>query len=86
MEHKGTIELTSERLILRKFTMEDANDMYRNWVSDPEVTKYLRWPAHENQSVTETILKSWIEEYENLSYIFDSRGEGQPIRSTARYK
>lgn len=68
MEHKGTIELSSERLILRKFTMEDAEAMYRNWASDPEVTKYLRWPAHEDQSVTEIILKSWIEEYENPDF------------------
>ena len=68
LDHKGTIELSSERLILRKFTMADANAMYRNWASDPEVTKYLRWPAHKNKSVTETVLGSWIVEYENPAF------------------
>lgn len=68
MEHKGTIELSSERLILRKFTMADANAMYRNWASDPEVTKYLRWPAHKDNSVTETVVGSWIVEYENPAF------------------
>ena len=68
LDHKGTLELSSERIILRKFTMEDANVMYRNWASDPEVTKYLRWPAHKNKSVTETVLGSWIVEYENPAF------------------
>lgn len=30
MEHKGTRALETERLILRRFTMEDAPAMYRN--------------------------------------------------------
>ena len=68
LDHKGTLELSSERIILRKFTMEDANVMYRNLASDPEVTKYLRWPAHKNKSVTETVLGSWIVEYENPAF------------------
>ena len=68
MEHKGTIELFSERLILRKFTMADAEAMYHNWASDAEVTKYLRWPAHKDQSVTETVLNHWIVEYENPAF------------------
>ena len=68
MEHKGTKELTSNRLILRQFKIEDANAMYHNWASDPEVTKYLRWPAHKDPSVTEKILNSWITEYENPAF------------------
>ena len=68
MEHKGTVQLSSERLLLRKLTIEDAGAMYRNWANDPEVTKYLRWPAHEDQSVTEIVLKSWIKEYEDPAF------------------
>lgn len=41
MNHKGTVTLETERLILRRFTMDDAEAMFRNWASDPEVTKYL---------------------------------------------
>ena len=40
MKHLGTKELETERLILRRFTINDDN-MYKNWASDPEVTKYL---------------------------------------------
>ena len=34
MEHKGTKELTSNRLVLRRFTINDANAMYHNWAND----------------------------------------------------
>ena len=36
MNKTGTQRLETERLILRPFVMEDAEDMYRNWASDPE--------------------------------------------------
>ena len=45
MNKTGTRTLETHRLILRPFTEEDAEDMYRNWASDPEVTKFLTWPA-----------------------------------------
>ena len=41
MKHKGTVRLETERLILRKFTPEDALPMFRNWASDEEVTRFL---------------------------------------------
>ena len=40
LQHKGTQLLETPRLILRKFAMNDAQAMYENWASDPEVTKY----------------------------------------------
>ena len=52
MDHKGTVTLETERLQLRCFTEEDAESMYRNWASDPEVTKYLTWPPHADVNVT----------------------------------
>lgn len=41
MKKAGTQRLETGRLILRRFTVGDAEDMYRNWASDPEVTRYL---------------------------------------------
>lgn len=34
MNHQGTKKLETKRLILRKFTMEDAERMYNNWASE----------------------------------------------------
>ena len=46
MNHLGTVVLETTRLILRRFTIEDAEGMYRNWASEDEVTKFLTWPTH----------------------------------------
>ena len=41
MNHLGTVVLETTRLKLRRFTIEDAEGMYRNWASEDEVTKFL---------------------------------------------
>ena len=41
MNHIGTREIATERLTLRRFEIEDAENMFYNWANDPEVTKYL---------------------------------------------
>ena len=48
MQHCGTKRLETERLILRRYVMEDAAAVYKNWASDDEVTKYLTWPTHKS--------------------------------------
>ena len=48
MKHIGTTTLETERLILRRFTIEDAESMFNNWASDDEVTKFLTWPTHKS--------------------------------------
>lgn len=60
MVHKGTKTIETERLILRKFTNEDAKAAFHNWTSDDKVTEYLRWPTHTDLSVTERVIKDWV--------------------------
>ena len=52
MEHLGTKILKTERLLLRSFALADAEAMYRGWASDPEVTRFLTWPAHASPEVS----------------------------------
>lgn len=68
MTHKGTTRLTTDRLILRRFTIEDAQDMYENWASDPEVTRFLTWPAHTSVEVSKAVLSDWIARYEQPDF------------------
>lgn len=63
MNHCGTQRLETDRLILRRFVIEDAAAMYRNCASDAEVTKYLTWPIHANLEVTQYVIKDWINSY-----------------------
>lgn len=80
MKHLGTVELKTSRLKLRRFTIGDADAMYRNWASDPEVTKYLTWPPHSDPEISRMVLESWITEYGKDSYYqWAIEYEGQPI-------
>lgn len=63
MKHLGTKTLETERLILRPYTMEDAQAMFDNWANDPVVTKYLTWLPHDSVEVTEAVLQCWINDY-----------------------
>ncbi len=68
MKHYGTKQLETERLLLRRFRMEDVMAMYENWASDPEVTKYLMWPTHTDTEVTKRVLEGWVNSYEKEDY------------------
>ena len=63
MNHAGTKELRTERLLLRRFRPDDGAAMFRNWTGDPEVTKFLRWPTHASLEVTQRVLEEWIASY-----------------------
>ena len=47
---------------------EDAEQMYTNWASDPEVTRFLRWEPHKNALETVGLLAAWATLYPNPDY------------------
>ena len=63
MKHCGTQRLETNRLILRRYVNEDAAAMYKNWASDKEVAKFLMWPAHSNQEVSQSVIEDWVNQY-----------------------
>lgn len=65
MNHCGTKTLETDRLILRRYIKEDAAAMYKNWASDEEVTKFLTWPPHGSQEVSQGLINDWIAQYSN---------------------
>ena len=69
MNHIGTQPIETGRLILRRYTAQDAPAMYRNWASDPEVTRFLTWPTHASEEVTRGLIENyWIPRYDNPDY------------------
>ena len=87
MRHLGARVLHTLRLILRPFREEDAEAMFRNWASDPQVTKFLTWPTHANVEVSRGVLKDWVEKYADPAYyqwaIVPDDGADAPIGSIA---
>lgn len=68
MKHKGTIRLETERLVLRKLKTNDAEEVYKNWTSDEEVSKYMRWSTHKSIEETKCWLKEEEENYKKNDY------------------
>ncbi len=68
MIETGTRIIKTERLILRKFTLADAEEVYHNWTSDEKVTSYVSWSTHKNVEETREVIQDWINKYENGSY------------------
>lgn len=64
MKHLGTKKIETKRLILRRFALEDAEKMYQNWAKDPEVTKFLMWPAYRDVEGVRGFLEGLVDSYE----------------------
>ena len=88
MRHLGTITLETPRLLLRRFTPVDAQAMYENWAADPEVTKFLTWPAHESPAVIAAVLKDWVDSYRQpdfYQWAIVPKEVGQPSAASESY-
>ena len=84
MNHLGTKKLETTRLILRSFVREDAAAMYRNWASDPEVTKFLSWPTYKSVDTAHEILDLWVPQYQDdtfYQWAIEWKEIGEPIGS-----
>ena len=84
LKHKGTQRLETERLILRRFVLEDAPAMYANWCTDPEVCRFLTWPPHASEAVTRSLLEQWTADYanpENYNWVLELKDGGDIIGS-----
>ena len=83
LNHKGTKIIETERLILRPFTMADVEPMFHGWANDPEVCRYMTWPAHESVDVTRALLERWTgcygaPDYYNWAIVLKENGP-EPI-------
>ena len=71
LNHQGTKTIETMRLILRKFQLEDAEDMFYHWASDPEVCKFLLWGPHKDVETSRRRIQQWVSNYErNNTYVW----------------
>lgn len=84
MIHQGTKTLETDRLLLRKFKSEDAQNMFDNWASNPNVTKHLTWGAHDSVEITKMIIQEWVGKYDAptcYQWAIEVKELGEPIGS-----
>lgn len=60
-------QLETKRLILRKLTLDDANDMFE-YTSDEDVSKFVTWDTHKTLSDTKSFINFALQQY-NLKKI-----------------
>ena len=62
---KGTRPIETPRLLLRRFELSDAQQMFDNWANNAAVCRFLPWPPHGTISVTQSLVKNWVDAYES---------------------
>ena len=68
MDHKGTIRIETKRLLLRPFSCEDTVSAFRNWMSDENVTEFLRWKPHKDIAETKETMLRWTAQYKDPAF------------------
>ena len=68
LNHKGTCQLKTKRLVLRKILPEDAKMVYE-WMSDFEICRYERWKVHPNVEFSRGYIIEVFDDYKsNYTY------------------
>ncbi len=82
LTHRGTQTIETARLTLRRITTEDAQAMFDNWASDPAVTEFLSWQAHESVEATREIIRMWSDAYHDdtfYQWVIVPKTYGEPV-------
>lgn len=80
MEGLGTVRLESNRLVLRRYRLDDAEELFSNYGSDPAVSRYVAWAPCETEEGTKEFLKMHVVRYDMDR---DFYGWGIELKSTA---
>ncbi len=68
MNHLGTVTLATDRLVLRRLTLDDAQQMFDNWAADPRVTRHLSWQTHPDVAESRAVLGMWLPHYDEPDF------------------
>jgi len=68
LTYNGTIQIETERLILRKFEYTDDENMLKYWISDPEIQSMYSEPVYTTKQEVKELLDKYIGAYEKSDY------------------
>lgn len=67
LNHRGTQEIRTERLVLRAVRADDYKDMYE-YMRIEKMSRYVTWKRHENENVTKELCEMWANQYTDERY------------------
>ena len=74
-------EIETERLLLRRPRLADAEEVFAKYARDPEVTRYLSWHPHERlddtRAYVESAIEAWTTRSGHLSWAIERREDAQ---------
>ena len=68
MTHKGTVPLETDRLLLRRFIMDDAEDIFNRWSGSIENSRFVMKSPHLSITETKEMLEEYIRNYINTDF------------------
>ena len=74
IEVHGTVELWTERMILRRYRPEDADELYRYLGTDPEMYEYSGWNPYATLEMARETVQGFIDGYDDehtYSWVMD---------------
>lgn len=84
--NKGTIELTTKRLVLRRHILEDAESLYRDFGLDPKMFEYSGWNPYATIEMATKTVSRFIDSYEDdRFYGWAVEQDGQLIGTVGAY-
>ena len=74
IEAHGTVEIRTEHLILRRYRLEDAGQLYEYLGRDPKMYQYSGWNPYATPEMTQETVRRFIESYDkahSYSWVMD---------------
>jgi RimJ/RimL family protein N-acetyltransferase len=84
-KRKAPERVETDRLVLRRPTVADADRVFERYASDVEVSRYLAWRLHESPAMTRRFLEFSDAEWERWPagpYVIESRANGRLLGGT----
>lgn len=83
---KGTVRLTTDRLVLRQHREEDALLLHENFGLDPEMFRYSGWNPYASQETAEEAVRRFMDSYDdNHFYGWAVECDGRLIGTIGAY-
>ncbi|MDE6592102.1 MAG: GNAT family N-acetyltransferase [Oscillospiraceae bacterium] len=68
LQHAGTQTIETERLILRRFSYSDTENVFKNWAGDEKVQSMYSEPIYPTCEAVRGLLEKYINSYEKDDY------------------